>query len=116
MISTPPVAQARVEVEQLVPRRLVPVGVEAQQGELRGRRGGDRLLDRAADEVEALLGVAGREQRLAHAVLVEDARSPKTSSHGRSPCSLAASHSSSAGGSTGEMSCSVGSVMPSNVS
>ena len=46
MISTPPARQARVEVLELVARRLVPVGVEAQQRELLGGRAGQRLLDR----------------------------------------------------------------------
>ena len=59
------VAEQRVEVAQLVQGRLVPVGVEPQQGEPLGRRLGQRLLDRPGDESQALGRVAGLEQRRA---------------------------------------------------
>ncbi len=60
MISTPPRAQARPEVQELVARRVVPVGVEAQQGDLLRRLVRDRLLDAAANQVGRAVRVAGR--------------------------------------------------------
>jgi hypothetical protein len=65
------VGEHGVEMLELVLGRRVPVGVESQQRERARRVAGDRLLHRPAHEVQAPGGIAGGEQRLAHALLVE---------------------------------------------
>src|SRR5690606_28753469 len=57
-----PGREARVEMDQLVARRRVPVGVEAKERDALRRGPGERLLDLSLHEAELLARVAGRQE------------------------------------------------------
>ncbi len=63
--------EARVQVLEFVPGRVVPVGIEPQQRDSVGRLGGDGLLDQSLDKRQQRGVLAGGEQgraRLVHAL------------------------------------------------
>src|SRR4051812_6422627 len=52
-------AEQRIEMLELVMRRLIPVGVEPQNRDRRRHRARQRVLDPARYEVDALRGIPG---------------------------------------------------------